>query len=68
MNRLNTLTRSGIRWGAPWPKNADRQVVADRCTKQWGEPGIFKEWSPLEYSVQFREEKDRTLFLLRWGV
>ena len=68
MNHLNTLTRAGILLGAPWPNNVDRQEVKAWCIKQWGEPGIFKEWSPLEYSVQFREEKDRTLFLLRWGV
>lgn len=58
--------RSGIRYAADLPK-ADYTEVINWLREHYGEPGFKERWMPLDFTVQFRDKKDRDWFFLRWG-
>jgi hypothetical protein len=67
---MNTLTRSGIRYGVEFPKAraGERLDVLSWCIDTFGEPGFSKRWIALDYTIQFRDKRDRDWYILRWGV
>lgn len=67
---MNTLTRSGIRYAVEFPqaRAGDTTDVLAWCQQQYGEPGFTQRWMALEYTIQFRERRDRDWFVLRWGT
>lgn len=66
---MNTLTRSGIRYAADYPSRSSgsHEEVMEWCTEQFGQPGFQNRWMALDWTIQFREKKDRDWFFLRWG-
>jgi hypothetical protein len=45
-----------------------RKEAEEWCREKFGEPGfVTANWVPLHYSFQFKNELDRTLFILRWS-
>lgn len=67
---MNTLTRSGIRYAVELPTYAkDADEAIDWCREQYGEPSLITgRWMPLQFTIQFRDKKDRDWFVLRWGL
>jgi hypothetical protein len=67
---MNTLTHTGIRWGVEFPKArvGERTDILVWCRETFGEPGFRKRWMPLDYTIQFRDKKDRDWYMLRWGA
>lgn len=65
---MNALTRSGIRYAVDIPQYAeDADAAIAWCHEQYGEPGFKERWMCLEYTIQFRDKRDRDWFFLRWG-
>ena len=61
---------SCTRYSAILPHHKMRSEIKDWCFNAFGpSAGISKDsrWFMLDYTVQFRYEKDRNWFLLRWG-
>ena len=60
---------TGLRYAAPLPYPLDRAAVNEWCVEQFGESAsiINSRWYMFEFTVQFKSEKDRNWFLLRWG-
>lgn len=63
-----------IMYSAPFPDNATTQdEVIKWCTEKFGPCGKFPNnnkndrWVALEWTIQFRDRKDRNWFLLRWS-
>lgn len=66
---MNTLIRSGIRYAADLPEYATEADDAIAwCEEQYGKPGFNERWMPLQFTIQFRDKKDRDWFILRWGL
>ena len=67
---MNTLTRSGIRWAVEFPQARanDKTNVLEWCKDTFGEPGFRERWMALEYTIQFRDKRDRDWYILRWGT
>lgn len=65
---MNVMVRSGIRYGLEYPAGAVREEVLDWCRQHYGEPGFKERWMYLEFTIQFREKRDRDWFYLRWGT
>jgi len=65
---MNTLTPSGIRWAVEFPlaRAGDTTDVLEWCRDNFGEPGVWKRWMALEYTIQFRDKCDRDWYILRW--
>ena len=59
--------RSGIRYAAEFPRSVPRSDILAWCTENYGEPGFRARWMALDYTIQFKEEKDRFWFVARWG-
>jgi hypothetical protein len=64
---MNTMTRSGIRYAADYPKSTAQYEVLAWCRHQYGEPGFLERWMALDWTIQFRDKRDRDWFFLRWG-
>ena len=64
---MNTLIRSGIRYGVEYPNKVTKQEVINWCSEHYGAPGFKNRWMLLDWTIQFRDKKDRDWFLLRWG-
>ena len=67
---MTTLTRSGIRYAVEFPKARadDTTDVLSWCRDNYGEPGFKERWMPLDWTIQFRDRRDRDWFVLRWGT
>jgi hypothetical protein len=66
---MNALTRSGVRWAVEFPiaRADDTTDVLAWCRDNFGEPGFRERWMALEYTIQFRDKRDRDWYILRWG-
>lgn len=61
----------GIRYAAELPttRTANIAEVLKWCEEHYGPPSIMNgRWVALDYTVQFKERKDRDWFILRWGM
>ena len=61
---------TGLRYAAMLPYPLDRTAVREWCIEQFGlssDSIINSRWYMFEFTVQFKSEKDRNWFLLRWG-
>ncbi len=65
--KMDTLSRSGIRYAVPFPKGKLKDEVLSWCEKSFGPPGFAHKYLVLDYTIQFVERKDRDWFLLRWS-
>lgn len=64
----NVMVRSGIRYGVEFPKNCYKQEILEWCRENYGEPGFKARWMHLDWTIQFRDKKDRDWYFLRWGA
>jgi len=59
---------SGLRYAAHLPFRVSKVEVNEWCTESFG-PSVGltnSRWCMLEWTVQFKEEKDRNWFVLKW--
>jgi hypothetical protein len=65
---MNTLTPLGIRWGVEFPRaRAGKPTdVLEWCRDNFGEPGFRQRWWTFDYTIQFRDKRDRDWYILRW--
>lgn len=59
---------SGIRYAAEFPRHNTKADVLEWCNEHFGPSGFKARWMPLDYTIQFRDERDRNWFFLKWGV
>lgn len=61
---------SGLRYAAHLPYRVSKAEINEWCTETFGPSAGLRgnsRWFMLEWTVQFKEEKDRNWFMLRWG-
>lgn len=60
---------SGVRYAVELPSSTnDINEVLKWCENHYGPPALITgRWMPLEFTIQFKEKKDRDWFILRWG-
>jgi len=63
--RENTVVKSGLRYSAYI--NGPESI--EWCRQSFGEPGPLTSgrWAALQYTIQFRDRKDRDWYQLRWS-
>lgn len=63
---MNIQTRSGIKWAVLLPTDR-REEILEWCRQTFGEPNMIGgRWFPLEYTIQFSDQKDRNWYRMRW--
>jgi hypothetical protein len=63
-------TRTAGRYAVEYPRARvdDTTNVLTWCEENFGESGFKQRWVYLDYTIQFRDKKDRDWFILRWGT
>ena len=58
-----------MRYAANIPYSSSKEELREWCTNTFGPSTslITSRWFMLDYTVQFKEEKDRNWFLIRWS-
>lgn len=58
-----------MRYAVELPRSASKEELRAWCTETFG-PSVSlldSRWVMLEWTIQFKQEKDRNWFILRWS-